>query len=371
MKVDARLKIIYLFLIAILCFIVNNVIVISLIGLFQVALLLYNNLSLKELSKSVRKVLLFFFFILLSYTFMYKGNDCRVIEFFGISLKISLDGFISGFIMCVRILIISLASQLTRKKGREAEFLNGLKSLKVPEFIALAIDGSFAMLGSKGEKGRNKEFKIKRLLKPDISILVNIIINNLNKAREYVKDKDLKLEKNKLKDLGVILGIAGIMISIKLIKILPGLPIAPGHKGIILIPLFIVSNQLTHTNKGATLCGITTGAVSFLCGFGKYGIFDIFKHIIPGVVVDVFMPVAKRCFTSLSIFICSLAGLIAAAARFSTIIIITLLMRPPAGFYALLAPIFFVHCVFGLLSGFITYYLLKSLNKFEEEDFYG
>src|SRR5690606_25823087 len=71
------------------------------------------------------------------------------------------------------------------------------------------------------------------------------------------------------RDVAVIAGIALTMIGIKVLKLLPGLPFAPGHKGVLLIPLYIVAGFMTRSRWGATLTGITMGTVAFLLGDGR------------------------------------------------------------------------------------------------------
>jgi len=51
---------------------------------------------------------------------------------------------------------------------------------------------------------------------------------------------------------------------------------------------------LTRMRWGATLTGATMGTIAFLMGDGKYGVFEILKHVAPGVVVDLLLPVFRR-----------------------------------------------------------------------------
>ena len=36
------------------------------------------------------------------------------------------------------------------------------------------------------------------------------------------------------------------------------------------------------------------GTIAFLMGDGRYGVFEILKHVAPGVIVDLFLPVLRR-----------------------------------------------------------------------------
>ena len=48
----------------------------------------------------------------------------------------------------------------------------------------------------------------------------------------------------------------------------PSIPFAPGHKLVLLTPLYIVASLLTRTRFGATLTGLAMGTVAFLLGDG-------------------------------------------------------------------------------------------------------
>jgi membrane protein implicated in regulation of membrane protease activity len=58
-------------------------------------------------------------------------------------------------------------------------------------------------------------------------------------------------------------------------------------------------------------------------------------------------------------------GGLLAIARFGTIFCITLLVQAPAVAYAFLVPGLTIHGVFGLMSGFVSYHLLRGLDRNE------
>jgi hypothetical protein len=122
-----------------------------------------------------------------------------------------------------------------------------------------------------------------------------------------------------VRDVAVVAGIALTMLGIKALKILPGLPFAPGHKGVILIPLYIAAGALTRSRLGATLTGLTMGTVAFLMGDGRYGVFEIAKHVAPGVLVDLLLPLMGRRPQLRGVVAWSLFGLIVALGRFATV----------------------------------------------------
>src|SRR5256886_7141691 len=84
------------------------------------------------------------------------------------------------------------------------------------------------------------------------------------------------------------------MASVKVLKFLPGLPFAPGHKALLLFPLYVLAARLTHSRWGATAAGSIMGVIGFLQGDGRFGILAVLKHVAPGVVVDVADPLIRR-----------------------------------------------------------------------------
>jgi hypothetical protein len=159
------------------------------------------------------------------------------------------------------------------------------------------------------------------------------------------------------------------MLGVKALKLLPGIPFAPGHKGVILIPLYIAAGLMTRSRMGATLTGFTMGVVAFLMGDGRYGIFEIAKHIAPGVLVDLFLPIMRRrnpaAGRARGVLAWSLFGLVVALGRFATVTLIAFAVQPPALVYALLLPGLIVHAVFGGLSGMVTAPLVRALAERE------
>jgi hypothetical protein len=158
------------------------------------------------------------------------------------------------------------------------------------------------------------------------------------------------------------------MLGFKALKILPGIPFMPGYKGVVLIPLYFVAARVTRTRVGATLTGLTMGTVAFLLGDGRYGIFEIAKHVTPGIVVDLLYAPMMRLAPAHSgrlrrIISWSVLGFVAAIGRFATITLIALAVQPPALVYALLLPGLLVHGTFGVLSGVVTAPLLAAFDN--------
>jgi hypothetical protein len=158
-------------------------------------------------------------------------------------------------------------------------------------------------------------------------------------------------------DVAIIAALSLTMLGIKALKILPSIPFAPGHKLVLLTPLYIVAALRTKTRAGATLTGLVMGSVAFLLGDGRYGVFEILKHVAPGILCDLFVPLFRRRPGAVA---WSVLGGIMGLGRFATIFTITLLAQPPAIAWAILVPGLIVHTTFGVLSGLVSAPLVRK-----------
>jgi hypothetical protein len=212
--------------------------------------------------------------------------------------------------------------------------------------------------GSGGGRGREPRegfwVAIKRIARGDIGPLAERLDHQIGRASTNLGGRE---------DTAVIAGIAVTMLGIRAVKILPSLPFAPGHKLVLLTPLYIVASVSTRSRFGATLTGLVMGTVAFLLGDGKYGIFELLKHVAPGILCDVFVPVLVR--RKMGGFGWSAFGAFVSVGRFATILGVIALVQAPKVAYALLAPGLLVHCFFGAASGYVTHHLLHHVTLAE------
>jgi hypothetical protein len=144
------------------------------------------------------------------------------------------------------------------------------------------------------------------------------------------------------------------MLAIRAVKILPAIPFAPGHKLVLLTPIYVLATLMTRGRAGATWVGLTMGVVSFLSGDGKYGVFEILKHVVPGVLCDLFVPLLTAGGRRPGRLEWTVASALIAAGRFAAIFVVTLTAQPPALAFAILLPGLAVHVTFGVLAGWIV-----------------
>lgn len=369
-----RSKILYVLAVGVFAFVLNQPPVLLALLALQLALWFIAGLDLRSLVQALRRLLLFVTFIVLSYAFFGpEGGPVLTFEILGFGLDVSEAGVVLGLLHSSRIVTVVVCAQLVQRTGNPSDFVQGLRALRFPEFLAHGLDLLLASLGGQapGEghgrrargrgKGKSKThrkgFRFKRILKGDVSVVAEAIEAQMARTRDQVVTRGLA--PSRAQDLVVIVGLAVFAMTIRLIQIMPGLPVAPGHKGVILIPLYIVAHTLTNTRWGATQFGLLTGIASFLMGQGRFGPFDILRHVTPGLFVDLVMPLVMAMTARPGAWMYGLVGLGAAVTRISTLVVLALLVDVPPAFYALLLPAAITGSLFGALSGVVTFHLMK------------
>src|SRR2546430_6537482 len=151
------------------------------------------------------------------------------------------------------------------------------------------------------------------------------------------------------------------MASVKVLKILPGLPFAPGHKALLLFPLYVLASRLTHSRWGGTAAGSIMGVIGFLQGDGRFGVLDILRHVAPGLVIDLAGPLVRRL-PAWALGYCFL-GLAAAAGRITTELVLLLLLGTRAEVYLFPAAVLVPNLLAGFLSGFVTIFVLPAFAR--------
>jgi len=374
MKIDVRLKIFYLLAVSIGVFFISDLKWLAGVLLLQIAFWPLFGLEFVHLFRSLRGLVVLFLLIMLSFL-LFPDNlpeDAYYkITVFGAQFRLDLNSIIDGTVMSLRIMSIVLASLLARSGGAPGDFMRGLKTFHFPEFMALTVDTSLSLIdftekkpgqGKKGGAGRER-IPFRQFLTRENNPLVGMVKQSLKSSQDYAERAGYQGDLKKLKDAGIISGLAALTMSIKFLKIMPKIPVLPGHKGLVIIPLYILGAELTNSPFGATYLGITTGIIAFLFGEGRFGIFEIFKYVTAGMAADALLPFLKKISRNPNVIHYTILGIVVAVARFSTIVIVALIIGAPAGFFALLAPIGVVHVIFGGMSGPVSFLLIKAIKK--------
>jgi hypothetical protein len=364
----------------------------------QVALWFLAGLSASRLLRQIVRFWGFALLIVASYALV--SDDPAVDRWVRLPLgayafSLNLGGIADGLLMVARIVLMIISSQIARA-GDPRAIAAGLTSLRVPPLFAVSVDAVLALLGEQGMSGRGRgtgggrgrgggrnqvavegqedqpsgSFRtaIRRLGQGDVSPLVARLQQHIARVETYAASQVSEKEgRVPVRDVAVIAGVSLTMLGIKAVKTLPGLPFAPGHKMVVLLPLYVVAARLTGVRFGATYTGLTMGTVAFLMGDGRYGIFEILKHVTPGLLCDLILPLMLAAPRSPGRLAWSLFGSIVGAGRFATVFAIVLAAQPPAVAYAILLPGLATDVVFGFLSGYVTFHVVRAVDRVREE----
>jgi hypothetical protein len=290
-------------------------------------------------------------------------------------IPLNLTGLERAALMCLQILTLLLASTVVRVTGSGSDLVDGLRALRLPDLFVYSLDHTLQLLGGAKKSGRGRAeaagqggtfSTVKRLLRGDIGGSVQIIRTNIERAGERLGHaSDRRLGPRLVHDIGIVTGIALCMASVKVVRLLPGLPFAPGHKALLLFPLYVLASRLTHSRWGGTAAGSIMGVIGFLQGDGRFGILEIFKHVAPGLVIDLAGPLVRRL-PAWALGYCFL-GLAAAAGRVTTELMLVLLLGARAEVYLFPAAVLIPNLLAGFLSGFVTIFVLRAFARSDTE----
>ena len=350
----------------------------------QGALWLAVGLSFSALRRQLVK--LWVFAALITASFAFSPLDPATDRWLAIPLgpwspSVNTDGLGAGALMVLRIVAVILSSQVARAGNPQAISV-GLRGLGLPSAAALTLDTVLSLLGSSdrgGARGTGRGDRsgsgrqsasdagprrgfletVRGIARGESLSLRSRLERQIEQAQQHTA-RHIEGD-SPAPDAGAVAGIALTMLGVRALKVLPSIPFAPGHKLVILTPLYVAAALLTRGRCGSTLTGASMGTASFLLGDGRYGIFEVAKHVAPGIVCDLGVPLIVRGGSSGGRVVWSIFGGIVAAARFATILAMTGLVAAPAVAYAILVPGLLVHVGFGVVSGYVTYPLVREL----------
>ncbi|MCZ6559681.1 MAG: energy-coupling factor transporter transmembrane component T [Gammaproteobacteria bacterium] len=380
-----QLKLFYLIALAFIMFAFDQPAVI--VGLLVVQLLFWlgSALPVAGIWTAIRRLRLFFLIIILSFAFIGTDNDqWHSIPIGPWAIKINLTSIQLALLMCLRVITLVIASNWVRLSSPKDAFVGGLRAIGLPELVALGIDATLDNLGGGGGRGkgdgggrhRDKQpeqdnansLTFAQIRSGDVTVATDWFARHFKKAREALADRYQDLPAATIHDLTIVLGVSLAIMSLKLLQILPGLPVAPGHKNILIIPLLLFAARATHGRFGATSTSMVAGIVSFMLGYGKYGILELAHFIVPGMLADVLTPLARATSRSGRLLQFILIGAVLGLGRFAANFLIIVLAGAPQIAFLLYLPILISQVTFGALSGFVSLVFPKDAKDLEKQN---
>lgn len=324
-----------------------------------------------RLVRLLRRTGWFLAFLLLSFVLVPPtGGPSITVTLLGHILDVS--GLDPGGRMGLRLLTIVMASLAMRETGRRGEMLVGLRQLRLPLPVAQTIDAALSLLGDvqrgghRGQSRRRRRGSIRALFHTDREAAANRLIDTFEKTVTRGEEAigtaqgpdaiGLRVSA----DAAVVAALAVMAMTVKFAKILPGIPFAPGHKNILVLPLYVAAARLTRSRLGATWMGVTLGVVAFMFGEGRFGIIEIVKYVAPGLLVDAVWPIIRH---RRNVLLLCVLGLLMGVARFASTLLAGWIAQAPPLFYALAGGMGIAQFVFASLSGPVSWAVLRALDR--------
>lgn len=357
-------------------------ILLSVLFILQIALWLYSRIQFRDFRRLLRRLSLFFLFICISYAFIpLEGQTAQhwwTIPVFEWQIRINQSGLFLALLMCLRVSTLVLASTWVQKTLGPGEFVNALKQFRVPQFLAITIDTTLSLISDgsgsgrgTGKRGGKKKSKRERaailfsqIRQGQLGFLSDMIQTALNRTEKHIQKENSSLMGHQARDLAIISGLAVTMMGLKMLQILPGLPVAPGHKNLLMIPLFLLASHATTLRFGGLWTGITLGCVSFLMGYGKYGILEIAQFAVPGLLADFLLPFVRGNARWWRLLQFAFVGVIMGIGRFAANFLVIVLAGAPDIAFVIYLPMLFSQAFFGGLSALVSVFLLNPKSQF-------
>ena len=368
MTIQPAFRLLYLILVPIVGFATQDVRVILALFALQIVLWLALRIPFSELSH-LRRVRRFALILLLVFSFFHGKADVVLLALGQWSLGFSIAGFSAGLLMMTKLLIMLLAAQIVRSCTSTTEMISGMRALGMSsdaaEIMNSLLDVGTGQQGDgsgqgkhrggggngkgKGHGGETGRIDLKSILKGDMASVYARIEHHRNKIASQFSNSDL----------ASIASSSALIVLVRFIKIAAGLPIAPGHKNVLIVPFFIVGARTSNTAWPGAKIGFYSGVIHFMSGFGKYGPLGVLQFFLLGAVIDGMLSVFRNLN---SLAVCGFIGFVAGLFRVSTEIFIAWLLDVPLEFYLFYLPFIAAHCIFGALSAPVTKQLLTRFS---------
>lgn len=385
---SAKFKLSYLLLLASGLFFTDDWRIIFGLVVLQAGLWLYAKLGYAELWRGTSRLKWFFLLIVISYLLIPPEKALPDFRFdFGwFALGVYFSGLDHAALMISRVFLLVFTSLWVRLSEPAGAFVAALGKFGLPESMAIVVDAGLSLAGSnqkpagKGMGGGNggghgggrhrnqndaqqqnswRNISFADIRHARFGFMDDMIGTTLQKSRAYLHEHYPQMSETVRRDAAIILAVVVAIMSLKLLQILPGIPFASGHKNMVVIPLLLMASLATTSRFGGFSAGIAVGIVSFLLGYGKFGIFEVLQFALPGLLVDLLVPLLVGGSGLLLLLRMMLLGAVLGLARFTANFMVLMLAGSPELAWLAFIPMLISQVVFGSLSGFICVYIVK------------
>ena len=379
-RFSPHLKIAYLLAVMTVVCIFQSPVLIGALLLIQLGLWIGSSLGWGPFVQMIKRLAIFFLIIGLSYAFVSVGDgDSWASVVIGHwKIPLNLGGLSVALIMCLRVFVLVMASRWVQESSKPGDIVRALQDFRVPRFLGASIDGTIRLAAGGGQgRGRgdgsgggrrhiNTEEAVslgfQQIRQGRMTFVTDMVERALNRAEALVNNENPGMDRAQAKDLAIIIGIAVAIMGTKLIQVLPGIPIAPGHKNVLIVPLLLLAAGLTQMRFGGLWTGLTVGIVSVLSGYGQYGVLEIAHFAVPGLMADMLLPLVRpQSGKWWRIAQFALIGAAMGAGRFAANFLMILLAGAPEMAFVLYLPMFVSQVSFGAVSAFVSVGLLELL----------
>lgn len=363
-------------------FFINNLYI--LLGIIAAHILVF--FMLKAKNKSLRFLWKIKWFILLIFLIhAFSGTNDLVlipIDQWDWALALSFDGMLKGGIMASKLVAMLTITQVIRFSMTSQAFVKGMTGIGLSTSSAEIIDQIIGVVTTekkgKGGDGSGRGQGRKKNKKKDakknsvdgneikaIDILTKGKVGGIPK--KLVKRLQFAADNFKGSSNASVAASALAITLIRMVKIAPGLPLAPGHKSVLVFPVFIYGILKSEKKFAGLQIGSISGILHFSMGFGKFGPLGILEFGIVGTVIDLML---RLPFKKTNLFFLMLIGATCGLVRISIEIILAYSLLPHGenselsfAFILLYLPYIISQISFGIASGFVSRALLKAENN--------
>lgn len=358
------LKIIYILIAGAAVFFVNDLLLLAVIIVSHAILLPFQKgANLKFLYK-VR----WFVALILVFTIFSGEPSIDLLKIRSWTLSLSYEGIENGLIMVLKLMSMLFITNVVRNSMSGNDFVQGMKNLGlsassseiINEIMNVVSNDKSTKKGNKGggsghgggngkgqqNKSEDETTSADVLLRGKLGRLPDKVLSKINDSKEHFADNP-----------NMVIASSSLSVTlIRMVKIAPGLPLAPGHKNILLFPIFIYAIIKSDKKNAGSQIGLISGILHFSLGFGKYGPLSLIEFLLLGWIFDLAMRFSKK---KTSLWFVMLLGGAGGLVRIFTEIALAYILGMPGTFYIIYLPYVISQVAFGAASGLITKAILK------------